>query len=224
MNTVISPPIQALINDIQKQDRVDNTLILDIVQAHQLSQNDLAPFALYDHQCSESYGRKLIFDNGNFKLLLMSWRAGDFTAIHNHGYTEWGSISFFGTLTHRLYNASGKDLTLVHKNTFQAGQHITMSGDLTHMMGNSSNENIMTLHIYGSNSRKHNVSEGAKVFMPEQHKTVTTMGSAYLNMAQDYIVNELPLNTMAQDSLEDYLQLVKPFYERNNNADLLNMI
>ena len=89
-------------------------------------------------------------------------------------------------------------------------------------MGNSSKENIMTLHIYGSNTRKHNVSEGAKVFMPELHKSVTTMGSAYLNMKQDYIINEMPMNALSPDTLDDYLQLVTPFYERNNNGELLN--
>jgi hypothetical protein len=42
----------------------------------------------------------------------MSWRANDFTAIHNHGATEWGCVFFMGSATHRIYEMENDKLSL----------------------------------------------------------------------------------------------------------------
>lgn len=221
MNQLITHQLQNLIGEIKNHPVMNNTLVADIVQSHKLATKDVEPFMLFNHSNNESYGRTLIFDNGNFKILLMSWKAGDFTAIHNHGFTEWGCVYTFGEATHRLYEIEQNELKLVQKDNFQAGQIASVCGDLTHMMGNASSENFVTLHIYGSNTRKTNVSANAKVYVPEYQKVLTTMGSAFLNMNKDLVLNETPLNEINTEILIDYYTLVKPYYERTNNKNIL---
>lgn len=221
MKIELSSTIYNLILDIKNAGEMDNSLITEIVNSNKLSKKDLSAFVSFGHANNESYGRKLIFDNGNFKLLLMSWKAGDFTAIHNHGYTEWGCVYFFGEASHRLYEIVDDELKIVQKYNFHEGQIAAVCGDLTHIMGNAGLKDFTTLHIYGSNTRKSNVSENAKVYLPESQKAVTTMGSAYLNMDSNLILSEKPLLKMQQDVLLDYFTLAKPFYERTKQFDII---
>ncbi|OIP84909.1 MAG: hypothetical protein AUK44_00860 [Porphyromonadaceae bacterium CG2_30_38_12] len=207
--------IQKLIVALQNERKMDNLKVADLVASIKLNEKDIASYVAYDHRPSESYGRQLIYDNGNFKILLMSWKKGDFTAIHNHGYTEWGCVYFFGEATHRLYEENDDKLQLVQKDNFHVGEVASVCGDLTHIMGNASAEDFTTLHIYGSNTRQHDVSENAKVFIPEEQRVVTTMGSAYLHMDNQLVLSENPLKRTNKDVLLDYYALVKPFYERN---------
>ena len=199
MKTELSSTIYKLILDIKNAGKMDNSLITEIVNSNKLSKKDLNAFVSFGHTNSESYGRKLIFDNGNFKLLLMSWKAGDFTAIHNHGYSEWGCVYFFGKASHRLYEIVDDELKIIQKDNFHESQIAAVCGDLTHMMGNAGLKNFTTLHIYGSNTRKSNVSENAKVYFPEFQKAVTTMGQAYLNIDRSLILSEEPLLKIGQD-------------------------
>lgn len=222
MKTQFPTKINNLIFDIKNSKWLDNENIADIVNNIKFSEKDIKSYFSFDHNINESYGRQLIYDNGNFKILLMSWKSDDFTAIHNHGYTEWGCVYFFGEATHRLYELQNNTLTILRKNNFYRGQVASVCGDLTHIMGNSSSKDFTTLHIYGSNTRQNNVSEDAKVYMPELQKVYTTMGSAYLNMSKDLVLSENKMNNMPDDVLLDYFNLVRPFFERNKNIDLIS--
>jgi hypothetical protein len=210
-----------LLFELDHQPNMNNDLVSQILSGIKLSEEALEPYVFTNHPVNESYGRKLIWDNGDYKILLMTWHPGDFTAIHNHGYTEWGGVYFFGEATHRLYHVENNELTLIQKNVFPNGQVASICGDLTHLMGNAGNRDIITLHVYGSNTRKENVSEDAKVYVPEFQKVFTTMGSAYLNMNKALILSEMPFENIEHDLLADYFSLVKPFYERNKMAGVL---
>lgn len=221
METTFSKNIERLIKDIKHQNYLTNPLVSEIVESNRITENDVAQFVSYNHSPNESYGRQLIYDNGNFKILLMSWNSGDFTAIHNHGYTEWGCVYFFGEATHRLYSVTNDELKIVQKDNFHKGQTASVCGDLTHIMGNSSSESFTTLHIYGSNTRNNDVSKDAIVYLPELDKEVTTMGSAFLNMDKQLILSEKPLIKVCNEVVADYFSLIKPFYERNGLVSIL---
>ena len=221
MKTELSSTINKLILDIKNAGKMDNSLITEIVKSNKLSEKNLSTFASFNHANNESYGRKLIYNNENFKLLLMSWKAGDFTAIHNHGYTDWGCMYFFGEASHRLYEIVGDELKIIQKDNFHKSQIAQVCGDLTHMMGNTGLKDFTTLHIYGSNTRKSIVSENAKVYLPEFQKVVTTIGPAYLILDRSLVQSEEPLLKIGQDVLLDYFTLVKPFYERNKQLEII---
>jgi predicted metal-dependent enzyme (double-stranded beta helix superfamily) len=221
IKTGFSKNIESLIKDISNQHSVTNPLVAEMVESYNLREQDVAQYFSYNHSPNESYGRKMIYDNGNFKILLMSWKPGDFTAIHNHGQTDWGCVYFLGEATHRLYSVTDDKLKIIQKDNFQKGQIASVCGDLTHMMGNSSSENFSTLHIYGSNSQQSDISKNAIVYLPELDKEVTTMGSAYLNMDKQLILSEKPLINVSKDVVADYFSLVKLFYECNGLSPLL---
>lgn len=224
MKTQFPKNIESLIKDIKHQKILTNPLVLEIVENNHIPDNDVASYVSFNHSPNESYGRQLIYDNGNFKILLMSWKSGDFTAIHNHGYTEWGCVYFFGEATHRLYSVTSDELKILQKDNFSKGQVASVCGDLTHIMGNSSSKNFTTLHIYGSNTLKNDVSKDAIVYLPELNKEVTTMGSAYLNMDKQLILTEKPMIKVSREVVADYFSLIKPFYERNGLFSILNNI
>lgn len=221
MNTNIPNSISKIINELNSHRLIDNALVADIVSQANLSTTDLAEFHSFNHPNSESYGRRLIYDNGNYKILIMSWRSGDFTAIHNHGYTEWGCVYFFGEATHRLYSISDDELRISQKDSFRNGQIVSVCGSLTHIMGNLSPNNFTTLHIYGSNTRKKDFSKDTIVYLPEMDKQVTTMGSAYLNMDKQLILSERPLIKTSLEVVADYFSLIKSFYERIGQVSIL---
>lgn len=221
MKTELPKSIKNIISKINNTDKIDRKKLIDIISKAKLSEKDFSEYTTFDHPDSESYGRKLIFDNGNFKILLMSWRVGDFTAIHNHGYTEWGCVYFFGEATHRLYKMVDDKLKLVKKDYFLEGQIASVCEDLIHLMGNSSLKYFTTLHVYGSNSLNSNISENAKVYIPEFQKVVTTMGSAYLNMDKNLILGENSFSSLQGSDFIDYLTLIKPFYERNKEHNIV---
>lgn len=221
MNSVFPKSLQSLISDLSGCKENHNQQVLGIIQQTRFYPRDFEPFYTFNHPDSMSYGRKLIFDNGNFKILLMSWKPGDFTAIHNHGYAEWGCVYFFGDAAHRLYTVENNRLTSVKKDTYGEGQIASVCGDLTHLMGNAGNHNLSTLHIYGSNSRRANILENAKIFAPEHEKIFTTMGIAFLNMSADLVLAEAALPKIEAGLLDDYFGLVKPFYKRNKLSSVL---
>ena len=214
--------IRELSSELENHGKMDNSLVSQILSGIKLQEKELESYVYIDHPTHESYGRRLIWDNGDYKILLMTWRPGDFTAIHNHGYTEWGGVYFFGDATHRLYQVENDEISIIQKNVFPQGGVASICGDLTHLMGNSGNRDIITLHVYGSNTRKANVSEDAKVYVPEYRKIFTTMGSAYLNMNKALILSEKPFDNVGPDILGDYFFLVKPFYERNKMTGVLH--
>jgi len=216
MKTNLPASIQKIVTQLSKAQNVDNELVAEIISTIKLTEEELSAYIYFQHPKNESYGRRLIVDKGNFKILLMSWAVGDFTAIHNHGYTEWGGVYFFGEATHRLYETTDNELIITQKDNFHKGQFVPVCGNLTHLMGNSGTENFTTLHIYGSNIRQKDISENAKVYLPEFNKTVTTMGSAYLNMDKSLVLSEIPLLHVSEAVFTDYINLVRPFYERNN--------
>ncbi|MBE0638719.1 MAG: cysteine dioxygenase family protein [Bacteroidales bacterium] len=217
----LKAPVRALILDIANAGTMDNNLIREIIRSQNLCDNEFMPFTTFDHPCTESYGRRVIYDHGNFKVMLMSWAPGDFTAIHNHGYTEWGCVFFFGEATHRMYDFDGSNLKLKQKDTFSEGYTAPVCGDLIHIMGNSGKTGFTTLHIYGSNNKESDVSEGSTVFLPEFGKMATTMGSAYLNLDKSLMMSEKPFTGINEETLTDYFDLIKPFYERNNRLEMI---
>ena len=203
---------------------MENVILFDIISGIKFSENDFIPYQTFKHSNHESYGRKLLIDKGKFKILLMSWRPGDFTAIHNHGFTEWGIVHFFGEATHRLYENQSDSISLLESTNFSAGQNASVCGDLTHLMGNSSSKEFTTLHIYGSNTRTEKISQNALVYVPERKKIVVTEGSAYVQMTNALKISEKNFSHYNLETLIDYFNLILPYYIKNKQIDVITKI
>lgn len=224
METIAPKCINQMVKELNSHQVHSNELVSEIVSAISFDRSEIEAFNTYNHNLKDSYGRKLVYDSERFKILVMSWLPGDFTAIHNHGTTEWGSVHFFGKATHRLYDNSTGMLAVISKEQFEEGQNAAVCGDLTHMMGNTSKKEFITLHIYGKDSEENKVADDTMVYLPEFQKVATTSGTAYLNLDKSLIKSETYYNAFSNEMISDYFQLIAPYYYRNKQSELLKKL
>jgi len=216
--------IRKIIVELNHFPVLENETLHNIVLQSGISVKEFEGFSRFDHPEDLSYGRQELYSNERFKILLMSWRKNDFTAIHNHGVTEWGCVFFLGSATHRIYEIENERLVLKRKDVFQAGQTADVCGNFIHIMGNSGAENFMTLHIYGSDSDTTDNESLAEIYAPEHNKVFYTHGEAYLNISNELITGEKYFDQIDPEALTDYLLLVRPFYERIKDESVLAKI
>jgi cysteine dioxygenase len=216
--------IQRIICELNQVPMPDKQTLNKLVLGSGIGEKEFASFSRFDHPINMSYGRRELYRNERFKILLMSWRANDFTAIHNHGATEWGCVFFMGSATHRIYEMENNKLSLKRKDVFQAGQTADVCGNFIHIMGNAGSRDFMTLHIYGSDSDSSGNESMAEIYAPEHNKLFYTHGEAYLNISNELIRGEQYFDQIDPEALVDYLTLVKPFYERCKNEPVLEKI
>jgi cysteine dioxygenase len=214
-------PVKTIIEELNQCATVDNGILCEIVAHSGLTEKDLAPFHTFDHAPAASYGRRLLYSSDCFKILLMSWCNGDFTAIHNHGATQWGCVYFLGQATHRIYEKKNGMLTIGQREGFEHGQIADVCGDMIHIMGNSSGIDFMTLHIYGGDAPADGAEELAEVFAPERNKVFFTAGEAYLNIRNELVKDEKECSGVETETMADYLQLIQPFYRRINDKKMM---
>ncbi len=213
-----------IIGELNQISVPDNEILNSIVRQTGISEKEFRGLGQFDHPEFLSYGRQELYSNQHFKILLMSWRKNDFTAIHNHGATEWGCVFFMGPATHRMYEIENGELVLKRRDIFQAGQIADVCGNFIHMMGNSGTRDFLTLHIYGFDADTSDHESLAEIYAPEHNKLFYTHGEAYLNISKELIRGEKFFDHIDPEALVDYLALVKPFYERNSNKMVLEKI
>lgn len=217
-------PVKKIIEELNHCATVDNLILCEIVANSGLSAEQFEPFHTFNHAPSASYGRRLLYSNDHFKILLMSWCSDDFTAIHNHGATQWGCVYFMGQATHRIYEKNNGLLTIKQKEGFEHGQIADVCGDMIHIMGNSSGKDFMTLHIYGLDAPADGAEELAEVFAPERNKVFFTSGEAYLNIPNELVKDEKECSGVEPETMADYLHLIQPFYRRINDKMMTSEI
>ncbi len=209
-----------LIEKLSQSNNPDNDTVSRIVSEIPFSRHDFEPFSNYNHPIEENYGRCLLFGNRQFEIFLMSWSAGDFTAIHNHGDAEWGCVRCFGETTHRQYVFKNEWLELSAIERFSNGQVVPVCGQLIHMMGNSGPAPLLTLHIYGRNTGLNGCPAPETLFIPERQCKVITNGPAFVTLLRENSIEIKPFHAICKEAFEDYLKLQASFYNRIGRADI----
>ncbi len=189
MTKIPPPEINELIDKLGNLNFIDNNLLVKIIEKLKITEESLLQYAVYNHKPDESYGRRRIYRANNFEIFVMSWMPGDFTAIHNHGHSEWGIVYFLGNALHRSYESEENKLKLTKTEIIPIGTIAPVCGNLTHSMGNSTDKPFITLHIYGSNSYEGIITEDSKIFDVNNNRIITTTGPAYINMKEEYCKN-----------------------------------
>ncbi len=214
MSSIASEKLRKLVATLNAQEKCTNAKLLRLLEELAIKEEDIAAYQLYQHTQEESYGRNEIYTNERFRIYLMSWDAGDATAIHDHGGTDWGCVQFFGAATHCIYKYAKNHLTQTEKTLIPKGTIVPVVGSFIHLMANTGKESICTLHIYGRNTKATNEEEKAIVFQPEKGRMVTTSGTAYLNMSESEVIDTNEMPTMSQEDYQNYINIVSPFYKR----------
>lgn len=126
---------------------------------------DLEPWADFDHPVTDSYGRKLVYKGDNFEIMVMSWRPGDFSTIHDHGYTQWGAVQIFGPAEHATFRVLEDQISTLARWIVTPGDVVGVSHSLVHQMGNPTSDTFfLSMHVYGEEEDVDNVTGDARVF------------------------------------------------------------
>ncbi len=106
------------------------------------------------HFCADAYARNLVCRTPRFDMLVLCWKPGQVTTIHDHA----GSLSvvraYRGTMTSRIFEVTSRpspDRALVRMaldEKIGAGLQATVDVDGIHQLANTSDQDLVTLHVY----------------------------------------------------------------------------
>ena len=222
----LTPSIERLVNllkeAIEQNGGLNPQLAKEIVQRADVQEEDLKPYADFDHPVEDCYGRQMIYDNGNFEVMTMSWQPGDYSSIHNHGYTQWGVVQVFGNVHHFSFHIKDNELRFSKREILPNGAIAKVNNALIHQMGNTTSEPYMTLHIYGCNDRNENVTADAKNYELEHNRVAHTTGGAFFNLPEGeiYDFEELPRPTDAV--FLHNAHMLMDYYNRQPQSDKID--
>lgn len=145
---------------------LDPRRMAQIVQTANVKAQDLQAYADFHHSPTDSYGRKLVAQGPNFEVMVMSWLPGDFSAIHDHGHTQWGAVQIFGQAEHATFRVREQQLRTTARWQVQPGDIVPVGHDLIHQMGNPTQQPFLSLHVYGFPEAINNVTGDARIYDP----------------------------------------------------------
>lgn len=155
-----------------------------IVLEASVQASDIEPWSDYDHAATDSYGRQLIYQGAHFEIMAMSWKPGDFSGIHDHGYTEWGAVQVFGPAEHATFRIEDNQMTTLSRFSFEPGAVVGVSHTLVHQMGNPTGQPFLTLHVYGRPENIENVTGDAKVYDLENNTIQRVDGGVFFALPE----------------------------------------
>ena len=201
--------VQALIQAIQNQTDLNPQKACQCVAEANLQAEDLMLWADFDHPLADSYGRHLIYDGGNFEIMVMSWAPGDFSAIHDHGEAQWGAVQSFGHAEHSVYQLQHNRLSIEDIMPFSTGSVIAVDHDLIHQMGNPSQHPFLSLHVYGSATHQGAITGSARIFDLLADKIQFTDGGVFFCLPDELVTHEI-VGLQGDDSatLRHHLQML----------------
>lgn len=91
------------------------------------------------------YGRNTLFSSGRFEAVLMNWKPGRSSNIHDHGRSFGCVLGLHGSCRTLLF---GSDLGLLNINNIEAGQICDVPKGIFHQIENPTAEFAATLHFY----------------------------------------------------------------------------
>ena len=192
--------------------------VAELVQTANIQVGDVEPFADYDHPIADGYGRKMAVETDHFEIMVMSWNSGDFSSIHDHGYTEWGAVQVFGNVMHHSFSNQGSEFKLSKKEILTTGSIAKVNHPLIHQMGNVTSEPYVTLHIYGSNDHAGVVTADARIFELETGLIKHTTGGAFFNLPDDQVYDITSMKPVERQTFVHQAALLLQYYERYDNA------
>lgn len=210
----IGTSLQRLIDMLHAEKDMNVNKAAEIVANAKVQLEDLVPYADFDHPLEDGYGRNMVYDCGRFEVMVMSWLPGDFSSVHNHGYTEWGAVQVFGHAQHNIY-AETKDLFVLSKQeTLTAGSIAKVNNKLIHQMGNNSSSRYLTLHLYGANTRSEEVTADSKIYELENGLIKHTTGGAFHDLPDSLVYDHEDLGPVDNKTFIYYTTVLLRYYNR----------
>ena len=178
-----------------------------VVSECDLGVEDLEDWIDYDYPVSDSYGRKMVHDGGFFEVMVMCWRPGDYSAIHDHGKAEFGAVKIFGDVEHAIFELEDQKFTTISRKRVKSGTTLKVTPSLIHQMGNPGESNFFTLHVYGNVDLDSGINSEARIFDYSRKGLLFVNGGVFYLLPESEIVyrKKLPetdYTTRARDLIE----------------------
>lgn len=191
--------LKELVCQIETEQKLTPSLAQGLLTKIPLTADELMPWADFEHPADDSYGRKLVYHGDFFEIMVMSWRDGDVSAIHDHGNTQWGAVKLFGQAEHAVFNIDEKNrLQTCNRVLCEPGTILAVNHDLIHQMGNFGKPNYLTLHLYGAYEQKGKVTANSRLYELDENRIQISSGGMFF---------ELP-----ESEIHEYKPSPKPFF------------
>lgn len=191
--TNLPTSLQYLIKKLELSQHLKPREIKAIISEAKISAKDLSAWADFDHPVMDSYGRKLVYKGANFEIMVMSWRPGDFSSIHDHGHTQWGAVQLFGPAEHATFLQIDNQLITQDRHLQSSGDILEVGHSLIHQMGNpTSDKFFLSLHVYGYKEAIDNVTGDARIFDLEKGEIHRVDGGVFFGLTSEEITRTEP--------------------------------
>ncbi|MEZ5058922.1 MAG: hypothetical protein R2879_17955 [Saprospiraceae bacterium] len=172
--------LQHIARSLEKDADLKPSNVIRVIKEAQVHPEDLKPWSDFDHPEQDSYGRKMVFKGDNFEIMVMSWRPGDFSGIHDHGYTQWGAVQIFGPAEHATFRVEDGHISTLARWTVKPGDIVGVGHSLVHQMGNTTTDTFfLSLHVYGELEAIDNVTGDARIFDLENNTIQRVDGGVF---------------------------------------------
>ncbi len=126
-------------------ERVDLDELKDRLDDESISADLLSQ---YIHFSDQRYSRNLLAHGPQFYALVLCWKPGQASPIHDHKGASCGVRVIQGAATETSFRWQGDTLVQDSVTTMSAGEVCGSFDDDIHEIRNNGNENLVTLHVY----------------------------------------------------------------------------
>lgn len=188
--TTLPEEIEKLIKKINDAESLTPSVLTQLLKNSDVTPDDLKPWTDFDHPSEDSYGRKLVYKSDKYEMMVMSWNPGDFSAIHDHGFTQWGAVKIFGRAEHATFRAEDGNISTLARWQVKEGETLGVSHSLIHQMGNPTDQPFVSLHVYGDNTTHENITGEARLYDPYRKTIQRVNGGVFFSLPPQDILRE----------------------------------
>ena len=210
----ITPGFQRLKNLLDSDQNMSLLKAEKYLQEAALELSDLMPYADFNHPVDDGYGRKMVVDAEHYEVMVMTWNPGDFSAVHDHGYTAWGAVQVFGNVMHHTFTTSQELFRVTKKEILAEGTIIKVNNALIHQMGNVTSSPYLTVHLYGNSERRGNITADSRIFELESGLIKHTTGGAFFNLPDHAVFDIEKMPEIEHTSMVHQLAILMQYYQR----------
>tara|TARA_B100001167_G_scaffold172961_1_gene124938 strand:- start:39 stop:716 length:678 start_codon:yes stop_codon:yes gene_type:complete len=180
--------VENLVKTLESLKQVTPESVYKVVSECDIGVEDLKEWIDYDYPISDSYGRKMVHDGGFFEVMVMCWRPGDYSAIHDHGKAEFGAVKIFGDAEHASFELDGGKLTTIVRERNESGTTLKVTASLIHQMGNPGEKNFFSLHVYGNVDLESGITSEARIFDYSRNELLFVNGGVFYLLPESEIM------------------------------------
>ena len=139
-------PLRRYLDDLTERATIDG--LKAQLQTPAVTVDDVAEFAQFSE---DRYLRNLIHQSEHYQLLVLCWRSGQRSPIHDHAGSTCGLRILRGTATETVFERSPSGLIKpVCSRDYCKGDVSVSSDDFIHQVSNlqAEGEDLVTLHVY----------------------------------------------------------------------------